>query len=202
MPGSSPGMTDSGEFGLALRELEATSRLGPTVLLALDGARVAGQEATLFEHATKLGLEAGERLRDTMANGACLPRQPAAAHGADDVELALAFGGDERLLQDHLKHGAREIGRVLLAVDSDLAGAGLHPNAGDRVLAFAGRIGASLRVDLLHIDTRRRLSLERREILKRHRLAHGQALLAFLELRAATSSFTGLWASWGCSAPA
>src|SRR5512143_3665003 len=206
MPGSSPGMTSQAivlkEFGLALGELEATSRLGPAVLLALDGARIAGQEATLLQHATKLGLEAGERFRDAVADGARLSRQPAPAHGADDVELALALGGDERLLQDHLQHGAREIDRVLLAVDGDLAGAGLHPHAGDSVLALAGRVGAALRIDLLHIDTRRRLALERPEIPKRHRLAHGQALLAFFELRAATSSFAGLCASWGCSGPA
>src|SRR5262249_23014466 len=104
--------------------------------------------------------------------------------------------------QNHLEHGPGEIGRMLLAVDSDLAGARLHPDAGNRVLALAGRVGAALRVDLLHINPRRRLALERPQILKRHRLAHDQALLAFLELRAATSSFTGLCASWGCSEPA
>src|SRR3546814_12140903 len=43
----------------------------------------------------------------------------------------------------------REIDRLVAAVDDDLAGAGLQPHAGDRVLAAAGRIGAALLVELL-----------------------------------------------------
>ena len=38
------------------------------------------------------------------------------------------------------------------AVDGDLAGARLDPDARDGVLALAGGIGAALRVELLHID--------------------------------------------------
>ena len=68
--------------------------------------------------------------------------------------LALALGGDERLLQDHLQHGPREISDVILAVHRDLAGSLLHPNAGDGVLALAGGIGAALGVELLLIDAR------------------------------------------------
>src|SRR5262245_13464925 len=87
---------------LALRELEASSRLGPAVLLALDGAGIAGQEPALLQHAAELGLEARERDRDAVPDGAGLARHPAPAHGADDVVLPFALGGDERLFQDHL----------------------------------------------------------------------------------------------------
>src|SRR5581483_1486191 len=166
-------MTDSVELGLALGELEAASRLAAAVLLALDRTRVAGQEPALLQHASKLRLEPRQRDRDAVTDGAGLARQTAAAHRADDVELALALGGDERLLQDHLEHGTGEIGGVLLAVDGDLAGAGLDPDTGDGVLALAGGIGAALRIDLLHVNPRGLLPLERPKILKRHRLAHG-----------------------------
>src|SRR3990170_1593885 len=123
-----------GSRRLALGELEALSGLGLAVFLALDRAGIAG-----------------ECLGDAMTDGAGLAGKPAAAHGADDVELALALRGDERLHQDHLQDGPRKIGDVVLAVDGDLAGTPLHPDAGDRVLALAGGVGAALRVDILLI---------------------------------------------------
>ena len=61
-------------------------------------------------------------------------------------------------LQDHLQNRTREIGREFLVVDDDLAGAGLHPDAGDRVLALAGGVGAALLVELLDMHRRRGLS--------------------------------------------
>src|SRR3972149_10587320 len=138
-----------GSRRLALGELEALSGLGLAVFLALDGAGVAGQEPALLEHGAELGLVAGERLGDAMTDGAGPAGKPAAAHGADDVELALALGGDERLHQGHLSDGPGKIGDVIFAVDGDLAGTPLHPDAGDRVLALAGGVSAALCVDLL-----------------------------------------------------
>src|SRR5690606_21975096 len=44
---------------LALGELEGTAGLGATVLLALDHAAVAGEEAALLQHGAKLGLVEG-----------------------------------------------------------------------------------------------------------------------------------------------
>src|SRR3569832_2839774 len=76
--------------GLALRELEGTASLGPAVLLALDHARVAGQEAAALERAAQLRLEVGKRLGQAVAHRARLPGQAAARHGADDVVLAVA----------------------------------------------------------------------------------------------------------------
>ncbi len=52
---------------------------------------------------------------------------------------------------------AREVDRLVTAVDRDLAGAGLHPDAGDGVLAAAGGVGAALRVDFLFADRGGRL---------------------------------------------
>src|SRR3546814_1159457 len=80
----------------ALRELEAPARLGPTVLLALDHARVAGQEAALLQDRTKVRLEQGQRPADAVAHRAGLPREAAAADRADHVELAVAAGRLER----------------------------------------------------------------------------------------------------------
>ena len=87
-----------------------------------------------------------------MAHRAGLAGQAAADDGGDDVELAVAVGRDDRLLEDHLQHRTREIGREFLVVDDDLAGARLDPDAGDGVLALAGGIGAALLVELLHMD--------------------------------------------------
>src|SRR3990170_616485 len=178
MPGSSPGHDEQlGEnTALALGELEALSGLGLAVFLALDGAGIAGQEPALLEHGAELGLVAGERLGDAMTDGAGLARKPAAAHGTDDVELALALRGDERLHQDHLQDGPRKIGDVILAVDGNLAGTPLHPDPGNRVLALAGGVGAALGVDLLLIDAGLGcggFALQRSKIFKGHGLAHG-----------------------------
>ena len=62
------------------------------------------------------------------------------------------LGDVERLLDHHAQHGTCEIDRLVLAVDGDLAGARLHPDAGDGVLALAGGIGAALSVELLVVD--------------------------------------------------
>src|SRR5262245_4348675 len=161
---------------LALRELEASSRLGPAVLLALHGAGVAGQEPPLLQHAAKFGLITGKGDRDAVPDGAGLARQSTPSYGADDIVLALALGGNERLLQDHLQNGPREIGGMVLAGDCDSAGAALYPDAGDGVFPLAGGIGATLRVDLLLVDAgfgRARRRLQRSKVFKRHGLAHG-----------------------------
>jgi hypothetical protein len=76
-------------------------------------------------------------------DGARLAREAAAHDGRHDVELARDAGDREGLAQDHLEHGAGEVGRHLLAVDDDLARPGPDPHAGDGVLALAGGVGAA-----------------------------------------------------------
>src|SRR5690349_3088678 len=98
---SAPEICFVGARRLALGELERPAGLGTAVLLALDYAGVAGEEAALLEHAAQLRLEMRQRLRQAVAYSASLTGQPAARHRADHVVLAGAVGGDQRLLDQH-----------------------------------------------------------------------------------------------------
>src|SRR5215472_5302417 len=120
---------------LTLRELEAAACLRPAILLAFHRARIAGEEAAGLERRAQAGLVIDQRARNAVAHRACLARQPTAVDGDDNVKLAVAVGGDQRLAQDHAQHGTREIDGLVAAVDGDLAGARLDPDAGDRFLA-------------------------------------------------------------------
>src|SRR4051812_30540424 len=123
---------------LALRELERLARFRTPVLLALHDTGVAGQEAALLQYAAQIRLEVGQSLRNAVTHGTRLARQTAAGDRADDVVLAGAGRGDQRLLDQHPQHRAGEIDFDFTGVDDDLAGAGLDPDAGNRVLALAG----------------------------------------------------------------
>src|SRR5690606_25430285 len=81
----------------ALRELEAAACLGATVLLALDGTTVTGEEATLLKHAAKLGLVVGKSLGDAVSHSAGLTRKTAPFHGGENVVLVDPVGGMKRL---------------------------------------------------------------------------------------------------------
>src|ERR1700686_5370254 len=159
---------------LALRELERLARLGAAVLFALDHARVTGEEAALFQQASQIRLEISQRLRDAVTHRTCLARQTAAGDRANDVVLAGASGCDQRLLDHHPQHRTGEIDFDFAGVDDDLAGTGLDPDAGDRVLALAGGIGTALLVDLLDVFRRfRRGRLELRQLIERlHGVGH------------------------------
>src|SRR5712675_1179940 len=153
---------------LAFRELERLARLGPAVLLALDRARVAGEKAALFQDAAQIRLEIGQRLGDAVTDGARLARQTAAGHGADHVILTGPGRRHQRLLNHHPQHWTSEIDFDFAGVDGDLAGAGLDPDPGNRVLALAGGVGAALLVDLLDVFRRfRRGRLELRQLVER-----------------------------------
>src|SRR5664279_6047321 len=128
---------------LALRELERLARFGAAVLLALYHARVARQEAALFQDAAQIRLETGQRLGDAVANRARLAGQTAAGDGADHVILAGAGRCDQRLLDHHPQYRTGEIDFDLAGADDYLAGAWLDPDPGDRVLALAGGVGAA-----------------------------------------------------------
>src|SRR5690606_11624920 len=134
---------------LALRELEAPAGLLAAVLFALNHAAIAGHEASVLQRRTKRRLVISQRLRDAVTHSAGLARETRTGDGRDHVELAFALGDLERLVDHHAQNRAREVGVAGLAVDRDVALAGLHPNAGNRVLALAGRVGAAELVDLL-----------------------------------------------------
>src|ERR1051326_2093405 len=132
----------------ALRELEAAASLGAAVFLALHDARIAREEATLLQHWTQIRLIGDERFRDAVAHRACLPRQAAAHHRADGVELSIASGNHQGLAKDHAQHGPSKIDLLFLAVDDDAPRPRLQPNPCYGVLAFARRIGAALAIQL------------------------------------------------------
>src|ERR1700730_17100041 len=114
---------------LPLRELEASARFGLAVFLALDHARVAGDEAAALENGAQLGFVADQRLGYAVAHRAGLTRKSAARHRADYVILSLAVGGDQRLLDQHAQHRPGKIDFHRAFVDEDLAGAHLDPDA-------------------------------------------------------------------------
>src|SRR5258706_805880 len=159
---------------LALRELERLARLGAAVLLALDHPRVAGEKAALLQDAAQIRFEIGQRLRDAVTHRARLARQTATGHGADHVVLACAGRRDQRLLNHHPQHRTGEIDFDFAGVDDDLAGAGLDPDARNRVLALSGGVGTALLVDLLDVFRRfRRGRLEQRQLIERlHGVGH------------------------------
>ena len=80
------------------------------------------------------------------------PDRPPPDDGGDDVELVGPLGDVERLLDHHALRRTCEIDRLVTAVDRDLAGARLHPDAGDGVLAASRGVGATLGVDFLLAD--------------------------------------------------
>ena len=82
--------------GLTLRELEALAGFGFAVLLAFDGAAVAGQETLVLDRAAQHRLVTGQRLGDAVKHRAGLARQPAALDGRDDVILARAIATTAR----------------------------------------------------------------------------------------------------------
>src|SRR3954463_5103393 len=71
----------------ALRELEAAASFLLAVLLALDDAGVAGQEAFLLEGAAQIRLIMRQRLGEAVAYCAGLAREAAAIDVDDDVVL-------------------------------------------------------------------------------------------------------------------
>src|SRR5271155_1983866 len=87
----------SGTSASALGELEARARLAVAVLLALDHAGIAGEEATLLKRGPKVRLEIGQRLGETVAHSARLAGEAAAAHRHRQVVLGDAIHDNERL---------------------------------------------------------------------------------------------------------
>src|SRR5581483_9834279 len=132
--------------------------------------------------------EQRKRLRDAVPHRAGLAREPAAADGADHVVLVAPIGDAEGLVDHHAQHRPREVDGDVAAVDRDLAGAGLDPDAGDRVLALARGVGAAEAVEprlgRLGLGRRRR----RRLGAARHYV--GESAAAFLGLAHTAALFT------------
>src|SRR5262249_22331255 len=93
---TTPPVEGSKEFNCdrrsALRELEPATRTGLAVLLTLNLAGVAGEEAGIAEGILERGVVAAERPGEPEANRAGLTHEPAAVHAGDDRELALGVG--------------------------------------------------------------------------------------------------------------
>src|SRR4051794_37894607 len=132
----------------ALRELEAATGLRTAILLTLDDAGVTGQEAGCLQRRTQARLVVGQGLGDAVTDRTGLTGQTAAGDRRHHIVLVDAGGDLERLVQQHAQDRTGEIDADVAAVDGDLAGTGLDPDAGDRVLALAGGIGAARGVDL------------------------------------------------------
>ena len=84
-----------------------------------------------------------------MAYSACLARKTATGHINRDVVLSDTIGDVQRLLHDHAQNGACKIHFRSALVDNDLARAGLDPDAGDRIFAFACGISSAMGIELL-----------------------------------------------------
>jgi hypothetical protein len=122
---------------LALRELEAATCLGTTVLLALNSTAVTCQEAALFQDATQAWLKVGQRTGDAMTHRTGLTRKTTTIDGAIDIHFGVARHQNHRLRHEHAENRTREVGFNRLAVDRDFALAALDP-----IFGSAGRTGA------------------------------------------------------------
>src|SRR3954471_13168365 len=131
-------------YRLALGELEAGAGAALTVLLALFDARVAGDEAGFLQRGAEGAVDLHQRAGDAVLDGVGLAREPAAGDVHEDVVAVDHLGELERLAQDHLRRGAAEVVVDVTTVDEDLARAGHHPHAGDRLLAAAGGVKSVL----------------------------------------------------------
>src|SRR5437660_4368621 len=75
----------------ALRELEASTGFLLAVFLALDDARVAGEEALALQRGPEIRLEVRQRLGKPVAHRAGLPGQAAAGDRDRKIVLAVAL---------------------------------------------------------------------------------------------------------------
>src|ERR1700755_3225087 len=94
----------------ALRVLRRLAGLLESVLLALDGTRVTGQEAGLLQGGSFLGLNQDQRAGDRQAQRACLPGWAATVEVGVDVEAVHPVHGDQRSLDQLLMHLVGEVG--------------------------------------------------------------------------------------------
>ena len=177
--------------------------------MALSTAPVLSEHGGL-ERTAKPRLIALQGYRDAVLDGPRLPRQAATGDGGHHVELAFHTGDGERLAQDHLQHRTGEVFGDGLAIDHNLALSGHDPDAGDRVLALAGGIGAAQLVadgdahrgHHHHRVRRSGAGHGRFQVVEGFDVGHAQALRVFFGFIDARSRTSGCCASCGCSPPA
>src|SRR5580704_4489862 len=106
-----PGMTRAIEKALpknlALRVLRPLARLMMPVLLALDLARIAGQQPGFSERSAQRFRGCDERARDSVTDRIGLRRSASAMHFRQDIVVALGLGNFERLQNPHPRGIAR-----------------------------------------------------------------------------------------------
>src|SRR5690606_30126881 len=127
-----------------LRELEPLACSGAARLLALDHARVAGEQAGSAQLGAVLLVGLAQRASDRVPHRTGLAGHAAAAHVRLDIEGAERVGRGERLLDVLHQRRAREVVTQGAAVDIPLPGAGNQVDPGDAGLAAANGLPAKL----------------------------------------------------------
>ena len=77
---------------LALAELRSATSGLQTVLLTFLHTRIAGEEASLLEALTKIGVGLDQRAADAVTDSASLTGQTATVHIDDDVHIGASLG--------------------------------------------------------------------------------------------------------------
>src|SRR4051812_17802117 len=108
-------------MGSALRVLRALASLVASVLLALDLARVACDEARLLQHRPELGMRQDQRTRDAVTNGGRLGSHAPASHVHRQIVLTPRIGELEWLVHDHPRGLATEVVLQRALIDDQLA---------------------------------------------------------------------------------
>src|SRR5437879_8677144 len=127
-------------FRSTFRELLAPPCLVQADLLSLYLAPVALHQPGRAQRGLQPGIILDQRTRDAVAHRAGLPAFPASIHVYHDVEARQALGELERLAHHHAAGLAPEEFVHRLAVDDELALAGLQKNARHRALAPPGAV--------------------------------------------------------------
>src|SRR5437868_9335734 len=136
---------------LALAVLRSLAGLLQSVLLALGGARVTGEEAGLLERrAVRLDIESGQPTGQAHAQGAGLTGDAATVDARDHVERLFGAEHHEGLVDDLLVNLVREVVLERTTIDRPLAGARHDADAGDRFLAAAGAVRVARDDGLTH----------------------------------------------------
>src|SRR5687768_8608287 len=116
--------------GSTLRVLGSATGLAAADLLAFDLARIARDEARNAQGLAQLLVVLNERARDAVADGAGLAGDAAARNGHGEIKLVRQLHELERLADDHAAGFATEELIQRTVVHGDLAGTGLHEDAG------------------------------------------------------------------------
>src|SRR5882757_3388450 len=121
--------------GSALAVLGRLAGLLQAVLLTFGGPCVPGEEAGGLERRTVVRVQLDQRPGNAQAQRAGLAGDAAAVQGGQHVVVLHPLGDHQRLLDQLLVHLVREVGRQVLAVEPEAAGARHQPDPHDGFLA-------------------------------------------------------------------